>query len=278
VEAAFFDLDKTVIAKPSIMAFARDFRREGLLTRRTMVKGLWVQLIYVRVGAGHKRLHRVRRSVLAATTGWDQAQVRRVVTEGLAAAIDPITYVEARDLIDEHRSAGRRVYLVSAAPSEIVEPLAYHLGAHEALASVARVDQDGRYTGDVERYAYGPEKASLISRVAAQNGIDLSASWAYTDSATDVPMLETVGHPVAVNPDRALRRIAQLRSWDTVRFTRTPAPATPASMATEPLSGSGRDRPPAWVWCSSAAAAAALMVAGGAVAWRSRTQAQLGAT
>jgi haloacid dehalogenase-like hydrolase len=170
------------------------------------------------------------------------------------------------------------VYLVSAAPSEIVEPLADHLGAHEALASVARVDQDGRYTGDVERYAYGPEKASLIRRVAAQNGIDLSASWAYTDSATDVPMLETVGHPVAVNPDRALRRIAQLRGWDTVRFTRTPAPTSPPPVAAEPPSQSAHDRPPSWVWCSSAAAAAALMVAGGAVAWRSRTQAQLGAT
>jgi HAD superfamily hydrolase (TIGR01490 family) len=277
VEAAFFDLDKTVIAKPSIMAFARDFRREGLLTRRTMVKGLWLQLVYVRVGAGHKKLNRVRRSVLAATTGWDQAHVRQVVTDGLAAAIDPITYAEARERIDEHRRAGRTVYLVSAAPAEIVEPLAHHLGAHEALASLARVDKDGRYTGDVERYAYGPEKASLIRRIAAQNGIDLTTSWAYSDSATDVPMLEAVGHPVAVNPDRALRRIAQLRGWELVRFTQTQQLASPAPSEPDPLSASPRGARASWLLRSSAAAAV-IAVAGGAVAWRSRSQAELGAT
>ena len=95
VEAAFFDLDKTVIAKASIMAFARDFRREGLLTRRTMAKGLWLQLVYVHVGAGSRKLTRVRQSVLAVTRGWDQAHVRRVVGEKLSSAIDPITFSEA---------------------------------------------------------------------------------------------------------------------------------------------------------------------------------------
>ena len=278
MEAAFFDLDKTVIAKPSIMAFARDFRREGLLTRRTMLKGLWVQLIYVRVGAGHKRLHRVRRSVLAATTGWDQAHVRRVVTEGLAAAIDPITYIEARDLIDEHRSAGRRVYLVSAAPSEIVEPLAYHLGAHEALASVARVDQDGRYTGDVERYAYGPEKASLIRRVAAQNGIDLSGSVG----------LHGLGYGCSDAGNRGSPRRGQ------------PGPGPPAHRSTTELghrpfhsnpradnSGIDGARTALWVGPRSSAVVGVVQLRSssrrphggrGRVAWRSRTQAQLGAT
>jgi HAD superfamily hydrolase (TIGR01490 family) len=274
MEAAFFDLDKTVIAKPSIMAFARDFRREGLLTRRTMAKGLWLQVVYVHVGAGSKKLARVRQSVLALTTGWDQALVRRVVSEGLSSAIDPITYAEARELIDEHRLAGRRVYLVSAAPAEIVEPLAQHFGAHEALASVARVDRDGRYTGDVERYAYGPEKASLIRHLATRDGLDLTASWAYSDSATDVPMLETVGHPVAVNPDRALRRIAQLRGWEIQRFERTLEPS-PVTAKAEPdrlaPAVAGRGRLSWALWGSAAAAVVAAAGGAGAVAWRYRS-------
>jgi HAD superfamily hydrolase (TIGR01490 family) len=277
VEAAFFDLDKTVIAKPSIMAFARDFRREGLLTRRSMAKGLWLQLVYVHVGAGPKKLTRARQSVLALTRGWDQAQVRSVVRDGLVAAIDPITYAEARELIDEHRRRGRRVYLVSAAPAEIVEPLAAHLGAHEALASVARVDHNGRYTGDIERYAYGPEKASMIRRVATRDNVDLAASWAYSDSVTDVPMLEAVGHPVAVNPDRPLRRIAQMRGWEVVRFDRTlPIEPLAAGPLAEPAPAAGtdarRDGRSSWLVRSSAAAAVIAAAGGGvAVAWRYRS-------
>jgi HAD superfamily hydrolase (TIGR01490 family) len=268
VEAAFFDLDKTVIAKASIMAFARDFRREGLLTRRTMAKGLWTQVVYVHMGAGSKKLARVRQSVLGVTRGWDQAQVRQVVDDKLTSAIDPITYVEARDLIDEHRRAGRRVYLVSAAPAEIVEPLARHFGAHEALASVARVGADGRYTGELERYAYGAEKAALIHHLAARDGLDLTASFAYSDSATDLPMLETVGHPVAVNPDRALRRIAQLRGWAIVRFERTLG-----SPVEEPVPAEEAGHHVSWaVWGSAAAAVVATAGGAGAVAWRYRAQ------
>src|SRR6202034_3089519 len=88
----------------------------------------------------------------------------------------------------------------------------------------AEVDGGGCYTGQMDRYAYGESKADLMREVAQQRAIALHRSWAYSDSATDVPMLEAVGHPVAVNPDRALRRIAQLRGWEVVRFERTLAP------------------------------------------------------
>ncbi len=299
VEAAFFDLDKTVIARASIMAFARDFQRQGLLTRRTMAKGLWVQLVYVHLGASSRKLERIRRSVLTLTRGWDQARVRLVVADKLTSAIDPITFAEARELMDEHRRAGRRVYLVSAAPAEIVEPLAEHFGADAALASVARVGLDGCYTGELECYAYGEEKGRLITDLAVRAGIDLGASYAYSDSATDLPMLETVGHPVAVNPDRALRRIAEQRGWEVRHFDRRLCPegAAPEVAASQEVAGvvaapesrsrwrlmagsPGRTR--AWVgsasWArrSSAAAAVAAAAGGagavGAVAWRYRSQ------
>ena len=209
MEAAFFDVDKTVIAKASIMAFARDFRREGLLTRRTLASGACRQIVYVRWGASARRLDRARRSVLNVTRGWDQAHVRAIVTAGLGTVIDPITFIEARSLIADHLRLGRRVYLVSAAPAEIVEPLAEHLGVHGAVASLARLDRDGRYTGELERYASGEVKAEVMRQIAEAHDVDLARSFAYSDSATDLPMLEAVGHPVAVNPDRTLRRIAR---------------------------------------------------------------------
>ena len=217
-EAAFFDLDKTVIAKASVMAFSRPFYREGLLTRRVLVRGLWGHMIFLRFGASAEAIERLRLRMLALTEGWEQERVRRVVAETLIQVVAPITYKEALDLIAEHKAAGRRVYIVSAAPEEIVAPLARYLGAEEAIATRAAVD-GGRYTGKLLSYTFGPEKAATIRQIAERDGLDLNASWAYSDSATDIPMLESVGNPVAVNPDRALRRIAQMRGWPVMRFS-----------------------------------------------------------
>jgi HAD superfamily hydrolase (TIGR01490 family) len=231
VEAAFFDLDKTVISKASMMAFGSSFYRAGLIGKRALARGLLTQVVFVRFGASAETLARLRSSALALTEGWDQAEVRQIVVDALNRVIDPITYPEAMELIREHRSAGRRVYIVSAAPAEIVEPLADHLGVHEAIASQAAVDHRGRYTGEMERYTYGPAKAEVMRLVADRDGIDLTSSWAYTDSATDLPMLEAVGHPVAVNPDRTLRRIADQRGWPVLRFNRIVAPDLPGGPA-----------------------------------------------
>jgi HAD superfamily hydrolase (TIGR01490 family) len=200
-----------------LIAFSRPLYREGLVTRRVLARGLWGQLLFVRFGAGASAIERLRRRTLALTRGWEQERVRRVIADTLQQVVAPITYKEAVDLIEEHRAAGRRVYIVSAAPEEIVEPLARYLGAEGAIATQAAVSA-GRYTGQLLRYTYGPEKAATIRQIAGRDHLDLSESWAYSDSATDLPMLETVGHPVAVNPDRALRRIAQMRGWPVLRF------------------------------------------------------------
>lgn len=217
-EAAFFDLDKTVIAKASVVAFSRQFYREGLVTRRVLAQGLWAQVMFLRFGAKAKTLERLRHKMLRLTAGWEQEKVRSIVAETLAQVVGPITYRDALDLIDEHKRAGRRVYIVSAAPAEIVEPLADYLGAEEAIASQAAVNS-GRYTGHLLSYTYGPQKAEVIRQIAERDGLDLPNSWAYSDSATDLPMLEAVGNPVAVNPDRALRRIARMKNWPVMTFT-----------------------------------------------------------
>ncbi len=248
MEAAFFDLDKTVLASSSMMAFAPAFFRAGLLRRRNLVQGAATQLVYLRWGAGPRRVARIQKSVLSATHGWDQAEVRRLVGDGIDRVVDPITHAEAVALMAEHRAAGRRIVLVSAAPEELVEPIGARLGVDTVIASRAVLDDRGRYSGRMERYAYGPAKAELIGELARREGIDLSQSWAYSDSITDLPLLEMVGHPVAVNPDRALRRVALLRGWEVARFELRPDAPGPIRP--------GR-RPATWAAGGIAAAAAA---------------------
>lgn len=219
VEAAFFDLDKTVIARPSMVAFGGTLRREGLVSRRLLLRALWAQLIYLTLGADEARLARVRDAALRVSKGWEQRKISALVRETLTEVVDPIVFDEALDLMRDHHEAGRKVFIVSASPEEIVAPLAQYLGADEAIATRAVLDDDGRYTGDVELYCYGPEKARILEEIAERDGIDLSASYAYSDSATDVPMLAAVGHAVAVNPDRELARAARERGWDIVNFS-----------------------------------------------------------
>jgi len=220
VEAAFFDLDKTVIARASMVAFGRPLYQAGLVSRWLLLRALWGQLVYLYLGADEDRMARMRESALRHTRGWHKTTVSKLVKDSLEQVIEPIIYEEALALIREHRDAGRKVFIVSASPEEVVAPLTTYLGADEAIATQAGVDDQGRYTGDVEFYSYGPFKAEAMRRVAERDGIDLSASWAYSDSATDIPMLDVVGHPVAVNPDRALARYAEREGWEVKYFVR----------------------------------------------------------
>ena len=219
VEAAFFDLDKTVIARASMIAFGRSFREAGMINRRVMARAAWNGLVFHTLGADEERMRKFRESALRITRGWNRDAVGSLVRDTLTDVIDPIVYDEALELIREHQDAGRLVFIVSASPEEIVLPLATYLGADGAIASRARIDPDGNYTGEVEVYAYGPYKAEAIADVAAVRGIDLTRSWAYSDSATDEPMLRAVGHPVAVNPDRELSRIATAEDWPILSFS-----------------------------------------------------------
>ena len=220
MRAAFFDLDKTVIAKASIPAFGRPLYRGGLINRRLVARALVSQLIYVHLGASEQKLARVRESMLTLTKGWDRDRITEIVREALEETVEPIIYAEALDLIEAHRAAGHRVYLVSASPDVIVLPLAAHLGVDGAISSRPFVDEDGRYTGEMEFYAYGPFKAEAMRELAEAEGLDLAESSAYSDSYTDLPMLEAVGHPVAVNPDRVLAKVAREREWEVMQFTK----------------------------------------------------------
>ena len=220
MEAAFFDLDKTIISKSSSLALTRPLYRAGLVSRSQLLRGAYAQLVYLLMGADEKRMDRAKEAMMALSTGWEQSAVEEIVRDVLINLIDPYVYQEALDLIALHKALGREVYVVSSSPEEVVKPLAEHFGVSGVIATKAEI-VDGKYTGQLQRYAYAEGKAEAIAELAEQRGIDLSASYAYSDSITDRPMLELVGHPVAVNPDRDLRREAEKLEWQ-IRYFRRP--------------------------------------------------------
>jgi HAD superfamily hydrolase (TIGR01490 family) len=213
MEAAFFDLDKTIISRSSSLALSRPLYRAGMVSRGQLLRGAYAQLVYLLVGADEDKMERLKEGMLALTKGWDRGQVERLVQDVLLDVIDPYVYQEALDLMALHRSEGRRLYIVSSSPEEIVRPLARHFGVSGVIATQAQVGHDGRYTGELSFYAYGEQKADAIRALASRVGIDLERSYAYSDSITDLPMLEAVGHPVAVNADKDLRKVAEEREW-----------------------------------------------------------------
>ncbi|MCS0639267.1 HAD-IB family hydrolase [Streptomyces sp. LP05-1] len=218
--AAFFDLDKTVIAKSSALTFSKSFYQGGLINRRAVLRTAYIQFVFLVGGADHEQMERMRAYLSALCRGWNVQQVKELVAETLHELIDPIIYDEAASLIEEHHAAGRDVVIVSTSGAEVVEPIGELLGADRVVATRMVVGEDGCYTGEVEYYAYGPTKADAIRELAASEGYDLARCYAYSDSATDLPMLESVGNPCAVNPDRALRREAVARDWPVLVFNR----------------------------------------------------------
>lgn len=218
--AAFFDLDKTIIAKSSALAFSRSFYEKGLINRRSVLRSAYAQFVYLLGGADHDQMERMREYLSALVTGWDVQTVKDIVAEALHSIVDPIVYDEAVTLIEEHHLAGRDVVVVSSSGTEIVEPIGEMLGADHVIATRLVIDDDGCYTGEIEFYAYAEGKAEGVKEIAEKNGYDLGRSYAYSDSATDLPMLEAVGHPYAVNPDKALRKSAAEQGWPVLVFSK----------------------------------------------------------
>lgn len=217
--AAFFDLDKTVIAKSSTLAFSKPFFDQGLLNRRAVLKSTYAQFLFLMSGADHEQMDRMRTYLTEMCAGWDVEQVRSVVGETLHEIVDPLVFDEAANLIADHKLCGRDVVVVSASGEEIVAPIARALGATHAMAT-RMVVEDGKYTGEVAFYCYGEGKVDAIRELAAREGYALEHCYAYSDSVTDLPMLEAVGHPTVVNPDRALRKEATSRDWPVLTFSR----------------------------------------------------------
>jgi HAD superfamily hydrolase (TIGR01490 family) len=234
--AAFFDLDRTLIRRSSALALAGSFRERGLIGRWQLLRAALWQLLFVARGADAEAVRRVAEDGMAVLRGVPLRELQELVAEAMEPVLKPLVYDGAIDLVRGHRERGEPVYLVSATLQEILDALADELGLDGAAGSVGEV-VDGVFTGKVLRALHHEAKAAWLRDHAAREGIDLAASTAYSDSMSDLPFLEAVGHPVAVNPDRALRACATERGWPVLELGGRRRPGLPVLLAVPLLAG-----------------------------------------
>ncbi len=217
---AVFDLDKTVIDTSATMAYRKPLADRGLISTGEMLRMLAMLASYMFTGHDDESMDATRDTLVEMVKGRRAADLARVADEALSEVIIPVVYAEARELIDRHRALGHRIAIITASPREMVTPIAKELGADHLIATELGVAEDGTYTGEVLFFAKGTAKVGGLRRLASRHGYLLTASYAYSDSATDLPLLEAVGHPTAVNPDKQLRRTAEARHWPVLEFRR----------------------------------------------------------
>ncbi len=219
--AAFFDVDNTMLRGASLYWFARGMAARDYFTTGDMVRFAWSQLKFrVLATEAAVDMDRARTDALSFVKGWPVTKLEALCEEIFDELMAERIWSGTLALAHLHLAAGQRVWLVTAAPIELGRVIADRLGLTGALGTIAGT-LDGVYTGRlVGDLLHGPAKAEAIKELAAVHGLDLSRCTAYSDSINDVPMLSTVGHGVAVNPDAALRREARRRNWD-IRDFRT---------------------------------------------------------
>ena len=215
--AAFFDLDKTLIEGSSAFHFARVAYRAGLISRRQMASDAWANLRFRLEGSTDEKSDQLRERVLEALAGQRVSDLSRLGS-GVLAGVLPRLYPEMLAEAYAHQDAGRPAYIVTAASQELAEVLASVLVLDGAIGMRSEI-KDGIYTGRPDGpFTYREGKAEAIRELAAEKGIDLAESYAYSDSESDLPMMRAVGHPVAVNPDSTLGRVARDEGWRIMRF------------------------------------------------------------
>jgi HAD superfamily hydrolase (TIGR01490 family) len=215
--AAFFDLDRTLMAGSSGLHWARAARGAGLLTRRRMARYGWENVKFRLQGSTDSATDRVRREVGEMIAGQRVVDLQRLAPRVLAGVL-PRLYPQMLEVAHTHQDAGRRVYICTAASQEMADMLAHVLSFDGAVGARSEI-VDGRYTGrPAGPFTYREGKAQALRELAQAQGIDLAASYAYSDSESDLPMLRAVGHPVVVNPDAALARAAREEGWEIMRF------------------------------------------------------------
>jgi HAD superfamily hydrolase (TIGR01490 family) len=224
--AAFFDLDRTLIRRSSVLALAGTFRDRGLISRLDLLRSAWLQLLFAARGASDERVRFAAEDGMRLLAGFPVADLQHLLGDAMEPVLRPLVYAEPLRLVQRHREQGERVYIVSATLQEIVEHIADDLDFDGAVGSTCEI-VDGVYTGKPLRGAHGEGKAQAVRELASSEGLDLDECTAYSDSHSDVPFLEAVGHPVAVNPDTALRKVALERGWPVLEFSERffPSPA-----------------------------------------------------
>jgi HAD superfamily hydrolase (TIGR01490 family) len=217
--AAFFDLDKTLMEGSSAFHFARASYKAGQLSRRQLARDVRDNIRFRLKGSTDEATDALRARVYEAIAGHRVVDLARLTPQVLTGIL-PRVYPQMLDVAYRHQDAGRPVYIVTAASQEIAALLAHVLVFDGGIGARSEI-RDGVYTGRPEGpFTYREGKAEAMREVAAREGIDLAESWAYSDSESDLPMLRAVGHPVAVNPDAELARVAREEGWEIMRFDR----------------------------------------------------------
>jgi HAD superfamily hydrolase (TIGR01490 family) len=217
--AAFFDLDKTLIEGSSAIHFGRAAYRRGLVTKRQLAKDLWANVKFRLRGSTDEETDALRQRILDSIAGHRVVDLARLGPEMLAGIL-PRAYPEMLDVAWRHQDEGRDVYIVTAASQELADTMASVFVFHGGIGMRSEV-REGFYTGrPAGPFTYREGKAEAIREVAEREGYDLSESWAYSDSESDLPMLRAVGHPVAVNPDSHLLATAREEGWQVMTFDR----------------------------------------------------------
>src|SRR5918992_4226424 len=215
--AAFFDLDKTLIEGSSALHFARAAYRHGMVSRRRLARDVWANLRFRLKGSTDHGTDELRRRILESIAGQRVIDLQRLGPDVLAGLL-PLLYKQVLGEAWAHQDAGRPAYIVTAASQELAEVLAAVLVLDGGIGMRSEV-HDGVYTGRPDGpFTYREGKAEAIRELAEREGIDLSESYAYSDSESDLPMMRAVGNPVAVNPDAALARVAREEGWQIMRF------------------------------------------------------------
>jgi HAD superfamily hydrolase (TIGR01490 family) len=216
--AAFFDLDKTLMAGSSGMVFARAANRQGFVPRAQLLKWGRDHLRYRLRGATDQQTDAVLDVAKRIFAEIPAREVERMAPEILAGIL-PRIYPQMLDEVHRHQDDGRPTFIVSAAGNDLVKMLAAVLGMEGGIGTRWAVGDDGIYTGEMDGpFLYGEGKVEAMRRFAKKHDIDLGSSYAYSDSASDLPMLRAVGHPVVVNPDNALLEVARAEGWAVMRF------------------------------------------------------------
>jgi HAD superfamily hydrolase (TIGR01490 family) len=216
--AAFFDLDKTLMAGSSGMVFARIANRHGLVPRKQLAKWGWDHLRYRMRGASDEQTSAVLEVAKRTFAEVPEREIERMGPE-LLAGILPRVYPQMLEEVHRHQDEGRATFIVSAAGNDLVKALAAVLGMEGGIGTRWQIGADGAYTGEMDGpFVYGNGKVEAMRRFAAEHEIDLGSSYAYSDSASDLPMLRAVGNAVAVNPDTELAEVARKEGWQVMRF------------------------------------------------------------
>jgi HAD superfamily hydrolase (TIGR01490 family) len=217
--AAFFDLDRTLIAGASPAVVAVAAWRAGMLDGSVLAQDGFKALAFRMFGASDETSAKSRDRALEMTKGASREDMMALNEDVIPRLLNSIR-PESHNLIEMHHEAGRETWIVSASPQEVVGALAAALGMTGGIGTQGEV-VDGLYTGRLDGpFVYGEGKVEAIERLAGDRDYDLRLCYAYTDSVSDLPMLEAVGHPVAVNPDSALESVAYQRGWPIVIFSR----------------------------------------------------------